>query len=158
MFAKGGDAEGDMLFERGAPLFASFADVVAADAFGEGLVFQSAFDGVHFQIEDALRGADVGAGGEKSGQFVACEEGVLEWRSARHVAVVGVRENGADDFLGVALLAKNLGAFGGVLFVRGVGLVGPAFVRAIVQEGREPPELFIGAVLASVGADAGFYG
>jgi hypothetical protein len=156
LFAEGGDAEGDMVFERDAQLFGAFADVVAADAFGEGLVFHAAFDGIHFQVEDALRRANVGAGGEKAGQFVAGEEGVLEGRLARHVAIVGVGEDGADDFLGIALLAKDSGAFGGVLFVRGVGFVGPALVVEVVQKGGESPKVFIGALLAGVGADAGF--
>jgi hypothetical protein len=43
-----------VLFEGDAELFGSFADVFAAYAFGEGFVFQAAFDGIHFQIEDAL--------------------------------------------------------------------------------------------------------
>src|SRR6266849_11024425 len=58
VFAEGGDAEGDVLFEGDAQLFGAFADVFAADAFGEGLVFHAAFDGIHFQIEDAFRGAN----------------------------------------------------------------------------------------------------
>ena len=50
-----GDAEGDVLFEWDAQFFGAFADVVAACAFGEGLVFHAAFDGIHFQVEDAFR-------------------------------------------------------------------------------------------------------
>jgi hypothetical protein len=68
-----------------------------------------------------------------------------------------VGEDGADDFFGVTLLAKNLGACGGVLLVRGVGLVGPALVVEIVEQSGDTPELFIGAMLAGVGADAGFH-
>src|SRR5258708_26728333 len=78
VLAHRGDAEGNVLFQGDAELFGAFADVVAADAFGKGLVFQAAFHGIHFQIEDAFRGADIGAGGEEAGQFVAGEEGVLE--------------------------------------------------------------------------------
>jgi hypothetical protein len=156
LVAEGGDAEGDVVFEGDAQFFGAFADVFAAYAFGEGFVFEAALHGIHFQIEDALRGAHVGAGGEEAGEFVAGEEGVLERGLTGDVAVVGVGENGADDLLGIALLAKDPGAFGGVLLVRGVGFVGPAFVVEVVKEGGESPKVFISAVLAGVGADAGF--
>src|ERR1700687_882627 len=158
VFAKGGDAEGDVLFERDAQLSGAFADVVAADAFGEGLVFHAALHGIYFQIEDAFRGANVGAGGEKASQFIAGEEGALEQGLARHIAVVCVREDGADDFLGVTTLAKDFGAFGGVVLFRSVGFVWPALVVEVVQQGGDAPELFIGDVLAGIGADAGFHG
>src|SRR5216684_6410737 len=151
------DAEGDVLFEWDTQFLGAFTDIVAADAFGEGLVFHAAFDGIHFQIEDALRGADVGAGGEKAGQFVAGEERVLERGLAGDVAVVGVGEDGADDFLRVAFLAKNLGTFGGVLLVRGVGFVGPALVVEVMEQRGDSPELLIGGVLAGIGADASFH-
>src|SRR5712671_7594738 len=59
-----GDAEGNVLFQGDAELFGAFSDVIAVDAFGEGFVFHAAFHGIHFQIEDALRGANIGAGGE----------------------------------------------------------------------------------------------
>src|SRR6266446_1297389 len=78
VFAKGGDAEGDVLFEGDAQLVGAFADVFAAYAFGEGLVFHAALHRIHFQIEDAFGGANVGTGGEKAGQFVAGEEDVLK--------------------------------------------------------------------------------
>ena len=54
MFAESRDAKGDVFFERDAKLFGAFADVLAADAFGEGFIFQPALHGVHFEIEDAL--------------------------------------------------------------------------------------------------------
>ncbi len=113
---------------------------------------------IHFQIEDALRGANVGASGEKAGQLVAGEEGVLERGLAGDVAVVCVGEDGADDFLGVALLAKDFGAFGGVLFVRSVRFVGPALVVEVVEQSGDAPEFLVRAVLAGIGADAGFHG
>jgi hypothetical protein len=156
--AEGGDAEADVLFEGDAQLFGAFADVVAVDAFGEGFVFETAFDGIHFQIEDAFRGANVGAGGEKAGKFVAGEEGVLEGGLAGHVAIVGVREDGADNFLGVALLAKDFSAFGGMLFVGGVRFVGPTLIVKVVEQSGDAPELFVGAVLAGVSSDASLNG
>src|SRR5258708_14852156 len=126
VLAHRGDAEGDVLFQRDAEFVGAFADVVAADAFGEGFVLEAAFDGIHFQVEDALRGTNVGAGGEKAGKLVAGEQGVLERRMAWDVAIVGVGEDGADDFLGIAAFAEDFGAFGGGLFVWGMGFVVPA--------------------------------
>src|SRR5260370_2437257 len=106
-------------------------------------------------MEDGFRGANVGAGGEKAGEFVAGEEGVLGRGLTGHVAIVGVGENGADDLLRVAVLAKNPGAFGGVLFVRGMGFVGPALVIEGVAGGGESPKLVIGAGLRGGGPGAG---
>src|SRR5713226_5272287 len=45
-----------------------------------------------------------------------------------------------------------------MLLVRGVGFVGPALVVEVMQQSGDAPELFIGAVLAGIGADAGFHG
>ena len=59
MFAQGGDAKADVHFERDAELFRAFADVLAADALGESFIFQAALHGVHLEIEDAFRRADV---------------------------------------------------------------------------------------------------
>jgi hypothetical protein len=67
ILAHGCDAEGDVLFERDAEFFGAFADVVAVDATGEGFVFQALFHGVGFQVENAFRWANVGAGGEEAG-------------------------------------------------------------------------------------------
>jgi len=83
---------------------------------------------------------------------------VLERGLARRVAVISVRHDGTDEFFGVVLLPENFCAFGGMFAVRGVVSVGPALVIEIVEQGREAPELFIGAGFAGVGADAGFYG
>jgi len=126
-----------VLFERDAEFFGAFAHVFAAHAFGEGLIFQAALYGVDFEIEDAFRGADVRAGSEKAGEFVASEEGVLEGCLARYAGIIGVREDGADDFFGIAALAENFGAFRGMLFVGGVLVVGPALVIEVVEEGGE---------------------
>jgi hypothetical protein len=49
-----GDTEADVFFERDAEFFSAFADVVAADTFGEGFVFEAALHGVDFKIEDAF--------------------------------------------------------------------------------------------------------
>src|SRR6266478_5466534 len=77
---------------------------------------------------------------------LAGEEDVLKRGLTGHVAVVCVGEDGADDFLGVALLAKNLGAFGGVLLVRGMSFVGPALVVEIVEQSGDAPEFLVRAV------------
>ena len=158
IFAQRADAEGDVFFERDAEFFGAFADVFARDAAGEGFILQALFHRIDFQIENTFRRADVTAGGEKAGEFIAGKERVLERRLARDTGIVRMRENGADNFFGVAQLAEDLCAFGGMLLVCGVGVVGPAFVVEIVEQGGEAPEFFVGAVLAGVGADAGFDG
>jgi hypothetical protein len=69
-----------------------------------------------------------------------------------------VREDGADDFLGVAALAEDFCAFGGMLLVGRVFAVRPALVVEVMQQRRDAPELFVSAGFAGVGADAGFDG
>ena len=54
LLAHGGDAEGDVLFERDAKFFGAFADVIAVHAFGEGFVFEAALHGVDLEIENAF--------------------------------------------------------------------------------------------------------
>jgi hypothetical protein len=83
---------------------------------------------------------------------------VFKQRLARRIALIGVRHDGADEFFGVAAIAENSCALGGMLLVRGVVGVGPALVIKIVQQSGKSPEFFIGAGFASVGADTGFYG
>jgi len=63
-----------MFFERDAEFFGAFADIIAGDAFGEEFVFHAALHGVHLEIENAFRRADVGASGEEAGELVAGEE------------------------------------------------------------------------------------
>ena len=150
------DAEGDVFVEGDAEFDGTVTDIVAVDTFGESLVFQFFGDGRGFEIEDAFGGADVNAGGEEAGEFVAGEERVLEGSLSRDAAIVGVGDDGADDFLGVAEFAEDFGAFGGMFLVRGVIVVGPALVVEIVKESGEAPSFFVGAVFAGVSADAGF--
>jgi len=83
---------------------------------------------------------------------------VFERRLTRDTGVIGVREDGSNDFLRVAALAQNLCALGGMFAVGGMIVVGPTLLIEIVEEGSEAPGFFIGAVLASVGANAGFDG
>ena len=86
-----------------------------------------------FQIQNTPGGTHIGAGGEKAGEFVAGEERVLQWRLARDARIVRVRENGAEHFIGVAVLAENSHSFSGVLAVGRMGLVGPTLVVEIVE-------------------------
>jgi hypothetical protein len=158
LFAHGGDTEGDVLFERDAELLGAFADVFAVDAFGESFIFQAALHGIYLEIKDAFRGADVGAGGEETGEFVASEKSVFERGLARDAGIIGVGEDGADDFVGVAALAEDFRAFRGMLPVGRVIVIGPTLVIEIVKECGEAPELFVGALFAGVGADTGLHG
>ena len=67
-----------MLVERDAEFLSAFDHLFAADAAGEGFVFHALLYGTDFEVEDALGGADVGAGGQKAGEFVAGKERVFE--------------------------------------------------------------------------------
>ena len=147
-----------MVFEGKVEFGGALDYVFAGDAASEGFVFHAFFDGAGFEIEDGFGGADEGAGGEKTREFVAGEEGVFEGSLARSVAIAGVGENGADDFFGVAAFAEDFGAFGGMFAVGRVVGIGPAFVIEIVKEGGEAPGFLVGAVFAGVGADTGFDG
>ena len=87
-----------MFFEGNAEFFGALADVFAIDAAGEGFVFEAFFYGVGFQIENAFRRANVGAGHQEAGEFVAGEERVFQRGLPRHVGVVGVRKDGTNQF------------------------------------------------------------
>ena len=147
-----------MFLKRDAEFGGPVAYVIAIDAAGEGFVLEAFFDGVDFEIEDAFGRANVGARDEKTGEFIACEQSVLERSLPRNVAVVGVRKNGADEFCRVAPFAKNSSALGGMFLVRGVSGVGKFLVVEVVEQRGESPKVFIGARFFGVGANAGFDG
>jgi hypothetical protein len=157
VFAQGGDAKRDVLFERDAEFFRALADVFPADAFGKGFVFEPAFYGIHFEIEDALCRPDVSASGEESGELIASVERVLQRGLARNARIVGVGKDGADDFFGVAAFAEDFRALRGMFLVRSVRVVGLALVVEIVQQRGEAPKLFVRAGLSCVSANAGFH-
>ena len=156
--AHGFDAEGDVLFERYADLFGAFGDVFAANAAGERFVLHAFLDGTCFQIQNTFRWSHVRAGGNEAGEFVAGEQRFLQRCIACDASVIGVGEDGADDFIGVATLAQDFCAFGWMFAVGGVVVIGPAFVIEIVEKSGEAPGFFISAVFASVGANARFDG
>src|SRR6266568_4703154 len=156
VFAKSGDAEGDVLFKRNAKLFGAFADILAGDAFGKELVFEAALHRVNLKIENAFRRTHISASGEKAGNLVAGEQRVLQRGLPRHVGVIRMREDGADDLLGVTLLAQDFCAFGGMPLIGEVLLIGPAFVVEVVQQRSDAPKLLVGAGFTRVGANARF--
>ena len=53
-----------------------------------------------------------------------------------------MREDSTDEFFAVAVLAKDFGAFGGMLAVGGVVVVGPALVVEVVEERGKGPRDF----------------
>jgi hypothetical protein len=156
LFAHGGDAEGDVLVERDVQFLGTLEHVFAADGAGEGFVLHALFDGADFQVQDAFGGTNISAGGEKPGELVASEEGVFELGFASDASVIGVGEDGANEFGGIAVFAEDFGAFRGMLTIGRVVIVGPAFVVEVVQERGEGPEVLVGAEFAGIGADAGF--
>ena len=96
-------------------------------------------------------------GGDESGEFVAGEESFFHGRVAGDAAVLGVRHDGAADFVGVSALFQNFVAFVGMLFE-----AGPALVVEVVNESDDAPEIFVFgravAEFAGAGAHAGFDG
>ena len=156
--AHGFDAEGDMIVERDAEFFGAFDDILTADASRKRFVLHPFFHRACFQIENALGRPNIRTGGDEAGEFVAREKRVLERRLPRDIAVIGVGKNGADDFFGVAAFAKDFRALSRMLAVGEVVTVRPSLVVKVVKQGGESPGFFIGAILASIGADAGFHG
>src|SRR3990172_2722219 len=69
-----------------------------------------------------------------------------------------MRKNGTDQFLRVPTFPQNDRALRGVFLSGMVAVVGPAFIVKIVEQGGEPPEFFVVAELAGIGADTGFDG
>src|SRR5256884_2468779 len=57
----------------------------------------------------------------------------------RHVAIIGVGEDGADNLIRVALLAQDLCALRGMALVGRVLVVGPAFVVEVVEQRGQAP-------------------
>ncbi len=84
----------------------------------------------------------------EAGQLVAREQHLLELRVARHREVLGMREDGLDQLLRVALLAQDRRAVLRMLVERGMDLV-----VEVVEEGGRAPELLVLAVEPCVGAD-----
>ena len=74
----------------------------------------------------------------EAGELVAREQHLLELRVAGHREVLGMREDGLDQLLGVALLAQDRRAVLRMLVQRGVDLV-----VEVVQEGGRAPELLV---------------
>ncbi len=83
-------------------------------------------------------------------QLVAREEHLLQLRVARHREVLGVREDGLDQLLGVARVAQDRSAILRMLVERGVDLV-----VEVVQESRRTPEVLVLAVERRVVPDGG---
>src|ERR1700722_13019364 len=98
--AKGFDAQRDVDVEGDAELLSAVVDVVTTDAAGERFVFQLFLHGRGFHFVDAFGRFDERASGEEAGELVAGEEGVIEWRNARHAGIAGVAENCVNDFFG----------------------------------------------------------
>src|SRR5262249_39681018 len=128
VLAEGGNAKGDMFLETNAQFFGASADVVAADPFSKGFIFQAAFDGINLEIEDAFRRAYIGARSQKAGQLVAGKQRVLQSGLSRDVAIVGVRKDGPNDLLGVGVLAQDLRALSRVSLVWKVLKIRPALI------------------------------
>jgi hypothetical protein len=82
-----------------------------------------------FDLGDGAGGFDEGAGGEESGEFVAGEEGAFEMGFAGDAGVVGVGEDGVEDWFGPALFAESFDTDEGMFFEGGV-----AFVVHVVEE------------------------
>ena len=122
----------DPIIERNAQFFGALDHVFAADGASKGLVFHPLLHRTGFKIKNALRRAHVRACRKEAGKLIAGKESSFKRGLPRNAGVVRVREYGADQFLAVAALAKDFCAFGGVLAVADVVIIGPALVVEIV--------------------------
>jgi len=66
-----------VFLKRDAKFCGTASDVVTVDSAGESLVLQFLFHGVGFKVQDALRGADIDASGDKTDQLIAGEKRVF---------------------------------------------------------------------------------
>jgi hypothetical protein len=83
---------------------------------------------------------------------------VFQGSLSRDAAVIGVREDGANHFLGIATLPQNRRAACRMFCSGTVGVIRPALVIEIMQKRGDAPKIFVGAGLAGIGADAGLDG
>src|SRR5207245_6500155 len=86
------------------------------------------------------------AGVHEPAQLVAREQRLLQLCVPREPEMLGMREHGLDDLLGIALLAQDRGTVLRMLVERRVHLV-----VEVVQERGHAPELFVLAELSRVG-------
>ncbi len=121
-------------------------DLVAVDAGRERRLLELLLHGLRLEAVDARRPHEP-ARVDEPGELVAGEERLLERRVARHLQVLGVREDALDDDLRVALLAQDRRAVLRMLVERGVDLV-----VEVVQERGDAPQLLVLAEVARVPA------
>jgi hypothetical protein len=114
---------------------------------GERRLLQLLLDRLRLEAVEASR-ADETTRVHEARELVAGEEHLLELRIARHREVLGMRENGLDQLLGVALLAQDRRAVLWVLVERRVD-----FVVEVVEQRDATPELLVLLVQARVVAD-----
>src|SRR5207247_6691428 len=102
----GVDLELDVLGQLHAKVGSAADHVVAVDAAGEALRLHLLQDAAGGQVGDAA-GPQAGGGGDQAGQLVAGVQRLLDGPAARVAVgqVVGVRQDGGEDALGVAGLA-----------------------------------------------------
>lgn len=129
-------------------------DVLPVDGAGEGLVFHLAADRAGVEIGDVLGGLDQGGGGDKAGELVAGEEGLLHRSDAGDAGVLGVAEDAAAQLFGPSALFQDLVADEGMLLRGGVALV----VEVVEQAGEAVLVFFAGLELCRIGAHAGLDG
>ena len=111
--------------------------LVAMDARGERRLLQLLLHGLRLQAVEPGRTHE-SARMHEARELVAREQHLLELRIAGHREMLGMREDGLDQLLGVALLAQDRRAVLRMLVERGVDLV-----VEVVQEGGRAPELLV---------------
>ena len=149
---QGGDDVRDVLVELEPEQLGTGVDLVAVDAGGEGRLLQLLLDRLRLEALEPGRPHEP-AGVDEPGELVAGEERLLQQRLARDLEVLGMREHGQDQHLGVALLAEDRRAVLRMLVERGVDLV-----VEVVEERRAAPQLLVLAEVAGVPAGRRLHG
>ena len=98
----------DVLVERQAEQLGAGAQVLALHARANALSFIRLITDAGLEVEHALARPDERRGGDEARHLVAGKQRLLERRLARHAAVVGVRQDGADHPLRIALRSRRI--------------------------------------------------
>ena len=88
-----------MVVELDPELLGALVDVLAMDTRRERRLLELLLDGLRLEPFETRR-ADERARVDEAAQLVAGEERLLERRVARQREMLGVRQDGVDDFLG----------------------------------------------------------
>src|ERR1039457_48011 len=148
----GFDAERNILFEVHAEIGGSSDDVFPMYAAGKGFVLHFFPDRLGLDFGERFSRLDQRAGGEKSGEFIARKKRFFQGGDARDSRVLGMRQDGAPHFFGVAAFFQNPRSFVGMFLGAGIFLV-----IEVMEKADHAPQFLVASALAGIGAHASLY-